>query len=127
MGSFQSVQIPTVLVVEDETVPRILTAMAFEDAGYAVAEAQNAAGAISILGDQYIDFLFTDIDMPGGMNGVALAAYAREHWPFVEIAVTSGKAIPTHAALPERTRFFLKPYNTRLVIDHVRATIRAAV
>jgi hypothetical protein len=54
------------------------------------------------------------------MNGVALAAFTREHWPFVEIAVTSGKAKPSAAALPERTHFFSKPYNTRLVVDHVR-------
>jgi DNA-binding LytR/AlgR family response regulator len=96
--------------------------MAFEDAGFVVVEAECASQAIDVLGGQYIDFLFTDIDMPGKMNGVALAAFTREHWPFVEIAVTSGKARPSAAALPERTHFFSKPYNTRLVIDHVLAT-----
>jgi DNA-binding NtrC family response regulator len=113
---------PVVLVVEDEMMQRMLTVSAFDVAGFIVMEAENASRAIAILGSsgQDIQFLFTDIEMAGGMNGVALAAHTREHWPSIDIAVTSGKLAPVAAALPQNARFFSKPYDTALVVAHVR-------
>jgi two-component system, response regulator PdtaR len=119
---------PVVLVVEDEMMQRMLTVSAFDVAGFVVMEAENATRAIAILGScgQDIQFLFTDIEMAGGINGIALAAHTRERWPSIDIAVTSGKLAPSATALPEHARFFSKPYNTDLVIDHVRQAMLAA-
>ena len=119
---------PIVLVVEDEMMQRMLTISAFDVAGFVVMEAENATRAIAILGacGQEIQFLFTDIEMAGGINGVALAAHTREHWPSIDIAVASGKLAPSAAALPDHARFFSKPYNTDLVVDHFRQGMLAA-
>jgi two-component system, response regulator PdtaR len=113
---------PVVLVVEDEMLTRILTVAAFDDAGFVVMEADGARQALAILeaNAQFIQVLFTDIDMPGGMNGVFLALRARERWPWVGIAMTSGEALPGATALPDHTRFFPKPYNTDGVVTHIR-------
>jgi CheY-like chemotaxis protein len=119
---------PVVLVVEDEMLPRILIVAAFEDAGFKVLSAGNAEEAIVVLkhnGD-YLHVLFTDIDMPGGMDGVLLASHTREHWPWVGIVVTSGKASPSAEALPERARFFSKPYVPDQVVAHIREIVSAA-
>jgi two-component system, response regulator PdtaR len=119
---------PVVLVVEDEIMQRMLTVSAFDVAGFVVMEAENATRAIAILGacGQDIQFLFTDIEMAGGMNGIALAAHTRERWPSIDIAVTSGKLAPSATALPDHARFFSKPYDTDLVIDHFRQAMLAA-
>ena len=120
---------PAVLVVEDETMQRMLTVSAFEAAGLIVMEAENASRAVAILGScgQDIQFLFTDIEMAGEMNGVALSAHTRGHWPSIGIAVTSGKLSPSAASLPDRARFFSKPYDTALVVDHIwRTTLSVA-
>jgi two-component system, response regulator PdtaR len=119
---------PIILVVEDEIMQRMLTVSAFDGAGFVVMEAENASGAIAILGScgQDIQFMFTDIEMSGGMNGVALAAHTRERWPSIDIAVTSGKLAPSATTLPDHARFFSKPYDTALVVDHVRQTMLAA-
>jgi DNA-binding NtrC family response regulator len=119
---------PIVLVVEDEMMQRMLTVSAFDVAGFVVMEAENATRAIAILGScgRDIQFMFTDIEMAGGMNGVALAVHTREHWPSIGIAVTSGKLAPSAAALPDHARFFSKPYDTVLVVDHLRRTMLAA-
>jgi two-component system, response regulator PdtaR len=124
----KSCDAPVVLVIEDENISRILTVAAFEDAGFTVMETECAARALAILGanGQYINFLFTDIDMPGAMNGVALAAHCRERWPWIGIALTSGKAAPIPAALPEHVRFFPKPYAANAVVDHIREMVLAA-
>ena len=119
---------PVVLVVEDEMMQRMLTVSAFDIAGFVVMEAENASRAIAILGSsgQDIQFMFTDIEMAGGMNGIALAAHTREHWPSIDIAVASGKLAPSAAALPDHARFFSKPYDTALVVDHIRQATLAA-
>jgi two-component system, response regulator PdtaR len=60
------------------------------------------------------------------MNGVALAARCRENWPWIGIALTSGKTAPSAAALPEHARFFPKPFIAANVVDHVREMVLAA-
>jgi len=119
---------PVVLVIEDDNITRIMTVAAFEDAGFVVLETECAARALMILeaNGQYVNFLFTDIDMPGSMNGVALAAECRANWPWIGMALTSGKAAPCASALPENVRFFPKPYIADSVVDHVREVVLAA-
>jgi len=86
---------PVVLVVEDETLIRELVAEELEVAGYTVVIANDADQAIAILeARQDIHLVFTDINMPGAMDGLKLAAAVRDRWPPVHIIITSGKIRP---------------------------------
>ena len=80
-----------VLVVEDEALVRLSTREEIEAAGFKVYEAHNADEAIRLLeANPDIELIFTDVDMPGSMDGVKLAHYVRKRWPPVKIIVTSG-------------------------------------
>ena len=68
----------------------------------------------------YINAVFTDVDMPGEMDGLQLAFHAHERWPDVGFVVASGKPDLSAADMPCGTRFFSKPYDTERVIDHIR-------
>jgi CheY-like chemotaxis protein len=95
-----------------------------EDAGYEAVEAANADGAIRILeADPRIRLVFTDVDMPGSMDGLKLAHYIRGRWPPIKLIVASGKAIFEEAALPTGARFFSKPYNERAVAAEIRSLL----
>ena len=108
----------TVLVVEDEPLLLMLAADIVEDAGFEVVTATNADAAIKVLQSRPdIHIVFTDIDMPGSMNGLKLAAAIRDRWPPIEIIVTSGKAWPAKSDLPSRGQFFAKPYDAARVTE----------
>jgi len=116
---------PVVLVVEDE--PLILSdaAAMIQDAGFDVIEARSADEAIEILTARSdIRVVFTDIEMPGSMDGLRLARVVRDKWPPVELIVTSGRRKLVDGDLPERGRYIGKPYTPREVIDAVRAFFR---
>ena len=101
-----------VLVVEDEALVRMHAADMITDAGYDVIEACNADEAIRILEARNdIRFIFTDIDMPGSMDGLKLAHAVRNRWPPVKIIVTSGHRSPSKNDLPPGGLFLSKPYN----------------
>jgi CheY-like chemotaxis protein len=113
---------PIVLVVEDEPLIRMATAALLEDAGFAVVEAANAEealGALKTHPDTAV--LFTDINMPGSMDGLALAARVHETSPRVHILLTSGRVPPAKEAIPEEGRFIGKPYS----IDKVAGLMTA--
>src|SRR4029079_550967 len=81
----------TVLVVEDESLIRMDIVDCLEEAGFLIAEASNADEAINILQSRAdIRLVFTDIHMPGSMDGLKLAAFVRKRWPPIKIIVTSG-------------------------------------
>ena len=83
---------PLVLVVEDEPLLRLAAVEMVEDAGYVAVEAADAFEAVRILESRDdIRIVFTDIDMPGGMSGVTLAAAIRDRWPPIDIIMTSGR------------------------------------
>lgn len=110
----------TVLVVEDETIIRMHMVDSFEDAGVDVLEASNADDAIEILKNRDdIDLVFTDVNMPGSMDGIRLASYVRNRWPPIQLIVTSGQVAATVADLPQGTRFFSKPYEPPDIIQAV--------
>lgn len=93
---------PVVLVVEEEILLRMDAIDALEGAGYDVIDAEDADQAIAILearGD--IRVIFTDINMPGSMDGLKLAHFVRDRWPPVKIVATSGHAHLTDNDLPE--------------------------
>ena len=65
--------------------------------------------------------LFTDIVMPGEMNGLELAHHARTHWPWIAQLITSGRGAPALNTFPVGSRFLQKPYEIDNVVAHVRA------
>jgi DNA-binding NtrC family response regulator len=100
-----------VLVVEDEALVRLDLAQTFEAAGFKVSEAASAFEAIAILERHpEICAVFTDIDMPGAMDGVQLAHVICERWPPTIIIVGSGHTQPAAEDLPEKATFVPKPY-----------------
>ena len=100
-----------VLVVEDEALLRFDIADYLAEQGFQVHEASNADEAIALLETvPDIRLLFTDIDMPGSMDGLKLSAAVRNRWPPVKIIVTSGHQTVTASDLPTGARFFTKPY-----------------
>jgi CheY-like chemotaxis protein len=108
-----------ILVVEDEVLIRDFVLEELEHAGFDVVVASNADDAIVILETQLgIRLVFTDIDMPGSMNGLKLAAAVRDRWPPIHIIVTSGKGRP--GELPARALFIPKPYIGRNVVEIMR-------
>ena len=114
----------TVLVVEDEPLVRTMAAEIFADAGYRVCEACDALGALSILAARNdICAVLTDIEMPGGMNGVALAAAIREQWPDMAILVTSGRVFPSEADLPQGVGFRAKPWRINEIVGSMAAML----
>lgn len=110
-----------VLVVEDETFVRMDTVEMLSAAGFDVAEAANADEAIQILErNPKIQLLFTDIDMPGSMDGLKLAAAVRKRWPPVKIIATSGHFNVQAGDLPTDARFFAKPYQPEEIVNAIR-------
>ena len=101
---------PVVLVVEDETLLRWHAVAMIEDAGFDVIEAGNAAEAISVLEARTdIRVIFTDIQMPGSIDGLRLAHLVRNRWPPIKIIATSGQLRLRDYELPEGGRFLPKP------------------
>jgi CheY-like chemotaxis protein len=112
---------PVVLVVEDELFIRMQAVSMIEEAGYDVVEASNADDAIAILevrGD--IRIVFTDIEMPGSMDGLKLARYVRDRWPPIQLVVTSGRQQINDADLPRRSQFVPKPYDSHRLVTVIQ-------
>lgn len=100
-----------VLVVEDEPLVRMDIADHLNDEGFEVFEAANADDAIAILEQERdIRIMFTDIDMPGSMDGLKLSFAVRDRWPPIRIIVTSGQRMVEITDLPDGSVFFSKPY-----------------
>lgn len=116
----------TVLVVEDDVLVRMHGVDILEDAGFTVLEAETADDAITLLqGQQDVHLLFSDIDMPGSMNGLELAQLVRDRWPKVRLLLTSGHHHIEEEALPEHGRFVRKPWTRERLIATIQATLDA--
>jgi DNA-binding response OmpR family regulator len=110
-----------VLVVENEALVRMGIVDELEDAGFEVFEVANSGIAIDILiANPRIEVMFTEIDMPGGVDGLKLAASVRDRWPPITILVTSGLRAVGVESLPVRARFMPKPYNPDVVVRSIR-------
>jgi CheY-like chemotaxis protein len=104
-------QRPVVLVVEDESLLRTTAMDMVEEAGFEAIAASDADEAIRILESRNdIRAVFTDVQMPGSMDGLRLARVVRNRWPPVALIVTSGQTNVAHAHLPAGGRFLRKPY-----------------
>jgi CheY-like chemotaxis protein len=117
---------PVVLIVEDDFLLRMNAVDVIEDGGFEVIEAGNADEAIVILEARSdIAVVFTDIQMPGSMDGLKLARAIRGRWPPIKIVATSGRYSVEEADLPEGGRFLPKPYNSMQVTGMLRELIAA--
>lgn len=113
--------LPIVLVVEDEPIQRMDAMDIVEAAGFEAVGAASADEAILILESRPdIRIVFTDIDMPNGMDGMKLAAAIRDRWPPIDIIITSGRVCPRPEDMPVRGVFFPKPYKRREIADMMR-------
>jgi DNA-binding NtrC family response regulator len=113
----------SVLVVEDEPLIRISVVEELEDLGFSVFDAENADDALIILASQPgITTVFTDVDMPGSMNGVQLALLIRTRNPDISVIVASGYLKVPRSFLPENVPFFSKPYRMEAVVEQIRAS-----
>ncbi len=97
------------------------------DAGFEVIEAEHADAALAKLhcDAPRISVLFTDIRMPGSMDGAQLAHRVHRAWPFIRLLVTSGNVRPVSPGLPKPARFLAKPYDSHDIVGHIRALLAA--
>jgi CheY-like chemotaxis protein len=117
MSVSPAVRAGSILVVEDETLLRMMAVDMFEDAGFTVFEAQSGAEGAQLLADHVsIGGLFTDVEMPGDVSGFDLARMAHERYPSVAIMVVSGRAAPQLHDMPPGAKFVGKPYDTQAVV-----------
>lgn len=115
-----------VLIVEDETLVRMLGVDMLEEAGFVVLEADGADEAILILdANEGIDLLFSDVDMPGSMDGAELASLVHMRWPRVRILLTSGGHLLSESCLPLGGQFLRKPWTPTSMIETVRSVLAA--
>lgn len=114
-------RLPIVLIVEDEPILRMAAVDMIEAAGFETIEAADAIQAVEILESRLdITIVFTDIDMPRGMDGIRLALTIRDRWPPISLIITSGQTVPPEGKLPVDSVFFPKPYRERDVIATMR-------
>jgi len=112
---------PVVLVVEDEVLLRWTATAIIEGAGFDVVEAGTGIEAISVLEKRSdIRTVFTDVEMPGSINGLQLAHLVRTRWPSIRIMATSGQLRLRDDDLPEGARFLHKPYAVTDLTDTLR-------
>jgi two-component sensor histidine kinase/CheY-like chemotaxis protein len=115
---------PKVLVVEDEMLLRMRAVDIVADAGFTPIEAVNADEALAILESRSdVELLFTDIQMPGSMDGLKLAHAVYERWPSIKIILVSGKLLPTDSEKPTDSRFFGKPLEVKQMIAEIQEMI----
>ncbi len=113
--------VPVILIVEDEALIRLSAVGMLQDAGFRMIEAVNSDQALELLeADSDIQLLFTDINMPGAIDGLALARQVHDRWPHIRIMVASARAMPQPDEMPAGCRYHQKPYSPDIVVKHCR-------
>jgi CheY-like chemotaxis protein len=113
----------TVLVVEDEVLVRMVIADYLRECGYRVIEAGSAAEAITVLtSPEPVDIVFSDIQMPGEMDGFGLATWIRRNQPWLKVLLTSGnaRAATTAGDLCEEGPLEQKPYHPQTILTRIQ-------
>lgn len=125
MMALDHTTVPTVvLVVEDEMLLRMRAVDMVEDAGFTAIEAVDADQAVAILESRSdIAMLFTDIQMPGSMDGLKLAHAVHDRWPPIKIILVSGKLRLANIDIPADSRFFGKPFESKDMIAEMQDMI----
>jgi CheY-like chemotaxis protein len=107
---------PTVLVVEDDALIRLVATELVDDLGFAVFEVSSADEAFAMLElHEEITIVFTDIHMPGSMNGLELAELTHQRWPAIGFVIVSGEHCAETGHMPPGAHFFSKPYNPEII------------
>ena len=110
------------LVVEDDALVRLDLALSLESEGYTTFEAADAKEAIAVLeANPEIKVVFTDIQMPGTMDGLALSHYVRKRWPPTIIVVSSGRCTPSEGEMASGAHFLPKPYVPHTLVNVLHA------
>ena len=118
----------TVLIVEDDELVRELGVEFLSEAGFQVLEASNGQEALSLLErNPKVGVLFTDINMPGPLDGMTLASIAAVKWPHLAIIIGSGKALPRSGGLLSGITFIRKPCDPERVIQLIRERMTGSV
>ena len=105
---------PVVLLVEDELLVRMTAADELEEAGFHVLEARS----------DEVQVLFTDVHMPGSMDGMELAEQVHRRWPHVLLLISSGYARPHPDEIPDHRQFMPKPYHAATLVRHIHDLMR---
>ncbi|PVE26158.1 response regulator [Microvirga sp. KLBC 81] len=114
-------------MVEDEPLVRLIAADILVDANFRVIEVSNAAEALTVLrAGVAVDVLLSDVEMPPSINGYELACLTHEHWPTVEILITSGREWPREVSLPPGAAFLAKPCPSETLVSYVRSAAARA-
>lgn len=117
---------PLILIAEDEALTRMLAVEFLKDAGFDILEASDVASALlEIHKVRCINLVFTDIQMPGDMDGLALAAWLAQHRPSVPVLLTSGFDRPAISDAGEHRQFIGKPYALSTVEQHIREMLHS--
>jgi CheY-like chemotaxis protein len=118
----------TVLIVEDDELVRELGVEFLSAAGFEVLEASNGEEALSFLeNNPNVGVLFTDVNMPGPLDGITLASVAAVQWPHLAIIIGSGNVLPRSCELPRGITFIRKPCNPESVISLIRERTMVAL
>jgi two-component system, response regulator PdtaR len=122
MMTDSSNDVPVVLLVEDEPLVRMAAADDLQEAGFHVLEAANADVALAVLEScsDNVQVLFTDIDMPGTMDGLGLAESVQQRWPHISLLIASAYHRPHPEQIPDDGRFVPKPYCSDDVVRQIR-------
>jgi CheY-like chemotaxis protein len=117
---------PVVLIVEDEALVRLVAAMMLQDAGFDTLEADSAEDALELM-EKHEDVcvLFSDIQLPGGMDGLHLAHAVHDRWPDVGLLLTSGGLNIRREQIPDEGTFLPKPYDGDEMVEAVREKCEA--
>ena len=116
---------PVVLLVEDEPLVRMFSADVLEEAGFEVIEAFNGDEALNVLDARHdIEVLFTDVNMPGSLDGLNLARVVHERRPSIKLLIASGQVRLSDDQIPDAGRFLAKPYAPEAIVREVRELIR---
>jgi two-component system, response regulator PdtaR len=107
------------LIVEDDALVRLSGVGIFIEAGFRMIEAGSGDEALAFLeANSGVQLLFTDVDMPGTIDGFALARQVHDRWPRIGIIVASGRSAPQTCELPAGAHFHRKPYSPVAVVRH---------
>ncbi len=121
---------PTILVVEEDVLVRNLAAAYLRDGGFEVIEANSADEAIRALqAEVLVDIVFSDIEMPGSMDGFGLAQWVRRERPWLKVILTSGAVRTAKEArgLREQGPILAKPYDHAELERHIRSLLALIV
>lgn len=116
---------PYALAVDDDPMILLDVTGILEDAGFRTYEAYDGDAAVLMLPEyaHAITLLFSDVDMPGTVDGFALARHVAEHYPWIEIVIASGRVSPGPGDMPDKATFLSKPFTAVMIHKHLRETL----